>query len=82
MGSQNIGYDLNGNLTSDGAFAFAYDPENRLMAATKTGTSVAYAYDPLGRRTTKTVNRTIRPPPRCRKTRLLQAAFARLRMRL
>ncbi len=50
-----IGYDPNGNLTSDGTFAFAYDPENRLMTAAKTGTSVAYAYDPLGRRTTKSV---------------------------
>ncbi len=58
VGSQNIGYDLNGNLTSDGAFAFAYDPENRLMRAAKTGTSATYAYDPLGRRTTKTVNGT------------------------
>ncbi len=52
----NIGYDLNGNLTSDGSFAFGYDPENRLMKADKTDTSVAYAYDPLGRRTTKTVS--------------------------
>jgi RHS repeat-associated protein len=54
----NIGYDLNGNLTSDGTFAYGYDPQNRLMTVTKTGTSIAHAYDPLGRRTAKTVNGT------------------------
>jgi len=39
-------------------FSFAYDPENRLMSASKSGMSAAYAYDPLGRRTAKTVNGT------------------------
>ncbi|HEY7641678.1 MAG TPA: RHS repeat-associated core domain-containing protein [Steroidobacteraceae bacterium] len=40
-------YDLNGNLTSDGAASYVYDAENRLVSAnlgTKTLT-----YDPLGR---------------------------------
>src|SRR6202012_5189489 len=51
-------YDCNGNLTSDGMLALAYDPENHLVTAAKTGMSATYAYDPLGRRTTKTVNST------------------------
>jgi RHS repeat-associated protein len=54
-GSANIGYDLNGNLSSDSSYLYQYDPENRLMMAAKTGTSVTYAYDPLGRRTAKAV---------------------------
>src|ERR1700741_866372 len=56
--AQAISYDCNGNLTGDGVFSFAYDPENRLMSASKSGMSAAYAYDPLGRRTAKTVNGT------------------------
>ncbi len=51
-----IGYDLNGNLTGDGTFTFAYDAENRLTSAAATGTTAAYAHDGLGRRTSKTVN--------------------------
>jgi RHS repeat-associated protein len=54
-GSANIGYDLNGNLTSDSTFAYGYDPENRLITANRSGQGVTYAYDPLGRRTTKSV---------------------------
>lgn len=50
-----IGYDANGNLTSDGTFTFAYDVENRLTSSQKTGVSTAYAYDPLGRRYQKVV---------------------------
>ena len=49
-------YDGNGNLTSDGTFAYAYDPENHLLSANKTGTAATYAYDSLGRRAAKTVN--------------------------
>jgi RHS repeat-associated protein len=60
-GSLVTGYllDLNGNLTggtiAGAAWAYAYDPENRLITANKSGGSVAatYAYDPLGRRTHK-----------------------------
>jgi RHS repeat-associated protein len=48
-------YDTRGNLTNDGTFAYAYDPENRLVSATKSDNSVqaAYLYDPLGRRVKK-----------------------------
>ncbi|MGH8168859.1 MAG: hypothetical protein ACREQ1_16590, partial [Woeseiaceae bacterium] len=41
-------YDLNGNLSSDGATSFGYDAENRLVAASGAQTA-ALAYDPLGR---------------------------------
>jgi len=54
--AQQYSYDCNGNLTGDGTWAYAYDPENRLITANKTtgGTVAAtYAYDPLGRRVEK-----------------------------
>lgn len=57
-GSQVFSYDCNGNLTGDGTWTFGYDPENRLMTASKNsgGTvSASFAYDPLGRRTLKSV---------------------------
>jgi RHS repeat-associated protein len=50
-----IGYDANGNLTSDGIFTFAYDVENRLTTSANTSGSAIYAYDPLGRRYQKLV---------------------------
>ena len=53
------GYDLNGNLTSDGTYAYEYDEENRLRSATGAGNSIAYDYDPLERRRAKTVNGTM-----------------------
>jgi RHS repeat-associated protein len=46
-------YDSNGNLHTDAAFTYLYDPENHLVSATGTGLAAAYAYDPLGRRTQK-----------------------------
>jgi RHS repeat-associated protein len=47
IGAAPFGYDLNGNLTSDGAGnIFGYDVENRLI--TKSG-GVMLSYDPLGR---------------------------------
>jgi YD repeat-containing protein len=49
-------YDANGNLTSDGALTFEYDEENRLRAASGTGMTATYEYDPLGRRRAKIVN--------------------------
>jgi len=45
-GSASFGYDLNGNLTSDGSRTYVYDIENRLVSATP---AVTLAYDPLGR---------------------------------
>jgi RHS repeat-associated protein len=40
-------YDLNGNLTSDGATSFVYDAENRLVSAN--GSTKTLTYDPMGR---------------------------------
>jgi RHS repeat-associated protein len=41
-----FGYDLNGNLTSDGTHSYTYDIENRLVGAPG---NLILAYDPLGR---------------------------------
>jgi RHS repeat-associated protein len=49
-------YDKRGNLTKDGVWTYSYDTENRLVSASKTGTTVTYAYDALDRRLSKTVN--------------------------
>ncbi len=51
-----LAYDANGNLTSDGVWALAYDAQNMLRTATKAGATNTYAYDPLGRRQAKTVD--------------------------
>jgi RHS repeat-associated protein len=48
-GTQSIGYDLNGNQTNENAWAFSYDRENRLVAATSVSSVVQYSYDALGR---------------------------------
>ena len=55
VGTNNYTYDATGNLTSDGTFTYAYDYENRLISANKTGTAASYKYDPFGRRTEKTI---------------------------
>jgi YD repeat-containing protein len=47
-GSASFTYDANGNLTNDGANAYVYDAENRLVTATG-GHAASLAYDPLGR---------------------------------
>jgi len=45
----NLGYDLNGNLTSNGPIIYTYDVENRLLTASGGGYSATLTYDPLGR---------------------------------
>jgi len=45
-GNATFGYDLNGNLISDGSRTFTYDVENRLVGATG---NLVLTYDPLGR---------------------------------
>ena len=42
-------HDANGNLTGDGTWTYAYDQNNRLKTASKSGTSAALAYDAEGR---------------------------------
>ena len=48
-------YDNNGNLTSDGTNTYVWDARNRLVGISG-GTAATFAYDPLGRRTSKTIN--------------------------
>jgi RHS repeat-associated protein len=45
-GTAAFGYDLNGNLTSDGSRTYTYDIENRLVGASG---GLVLIYDPLGR---------------------------------
>jgi RHS repeat-associated protein len=51
-------HDKRGNLVSDGTWTYGYDAENRLVSATKPGTTASYSYDPFGRRLKKSVNGT------------------------
>ena len=51
--AQTLSYDADGNLTGDGAMNLAYDPENRLVLVSGS-VAATYAFDPLGRRQTKT----------------------------
>ena len=51
-------YDLDGNLAGDGVWTYGHDPEGRLVAATRPGTTLAYGYDALGRRRSRSVNGT------------------------
>ncbi len=50
-------FDLNGNLTNDGTNAYTWDARNRL-ASLSGGATASFQYDPLGRRTSKTINST------------------------
>ena len=59
VGGVQFDYDLNGNLTADGVLSLGYDPENRLVVATRLGTNIVYKYDAFGRRIEKNVNGTI-----------------------
>ncbi len=47
-GAATLGWDTNGNLTSDGSTTFVYDTENRLTGASG-AKSATLTYDPLGR---------------------------------
>ena len=46
VGSAQLAYDANGNLTSDGTTSYVYDAENRLVQASN---GAELRYDPLGR---------------------------------
>ena len=49
-------YDEDGNLTSDGEKAYAWDARNRLVSLSGGGVAASFSYDAFGRRVTKTVN--------------------------
>ena len=50
-------YDVDGNMTSDGRFAYTWDDENRMASASNAEVVVTYAYDHKGRMIRKTVSR-------------------------
>lgn len=56
VGGVAFGYDVNGNLTGDGANAYGYDAQNRLRSATTAIHNATYEYDPMGRRSMKVVD--------------------------
>jgi RHS repeat-associated protein len=49
-------FDDNGNMTSDGVYAYTYDSANRLSGVNKEGTAISYSYNGLGDRTKQTIN--------------------------
>ena len=48
-------YDANGNLTNDGVSTYQLNARNRLLGISG-GVTANFAYDPLGRRVSKTIN--------------------------
>jgi YD repeat-containing protein len=57
FGPQNLTYDLNGNLTSDGTNTFVWDARSRLIGITGPAPA-SFVYDSLGRRRDKALNTT------------------------
>ena len=64
-GSSYIGYDADGNLTSDGRWTYTWDAENRLTSMQTTSAAISaglpgkkleFRYDSTGRRTSKKVS--------------------------
>jgi len=55
--STSLIYDLAGNLTSDGTNTYTWNARNQLTSISG-GTSASFAYDPLGRRSTRTIGST------------------------
>jgi len=52
-----LGYDANGNLTSEGTTEYKWNARNQLTTISG-GTTATYAYDPFGRRITRTLGGT------------------------
>ncbi|MBS1801233.1 MAG: Ig-like domain-containing protein [Acidobacteria bacterium] len=53
--SMPLTYDVNGNLTNDGLHTYSWDARNHLVSI-DSGGAATYAYDPFGRRITKTIS--------------------------
>ncbi len=51
-------YDTNGNLTSNATSSYTYNDRNQLTSITQGSNTWSFAYDPFGRRTSKTLNGT------------------------
>ena len=58
LAESTLSYDADGNMTQDGTWTYGYDVENRLISMNKTGQSLAFSYDYLGRRIQKVVTGT------------------------
>ncbi|GAA2808641.1 hypothetical protein GCM10010505_38540 [Kitasatospora aburaviensis] len=58
VGGKAVGYDADGNLTSDGTTAYTWNARGQLVALNGPGTTAAFAYDAHGRRTSRTVGAT------------------------
>jgi len=54
--SRTYTYDANGNVISDGVYSYSFDLTNRLIGASGSGMTAAYAYNGLGQRAEKQVN--------------------------
>ena len=53
--TQNLVYDVNGNLTSDGTRTFGWDAENRLVSITSDGIVEQFIYNGIGQRVGQTL---------------------------
>jgi len=56
FGGQSLTYDLNGNLTGDGVNSYTWNARNQLASMNGPGLTASFEYDPVGRRTNKTIN--------------------------
>lgn len=70
VGGSSYSYNGNGCLTGDGIWSYTYSTEKQLLTASKTGTSLSFKYDPLGRQVEKAVGAV--------KTRFYYSGFQRL----
>jgi RHS repeat-associated protein len=52
-GAAGLTYDARGNVRTKGTRSYLYDKDNRLTAASQTGTSLSFTYDALGRNLTQ-----------------------------
>jgi RHS repeat-associated protein len=59
VGGQAQTYAPDGGLTSEGAWSYGYDQEDRLVTAEGPGVNATYTYDSFGRRVAKNVNGTV-----------------------
>ena len=58
LAESTLAHDADGNLTQDGTWTYIYDGENRLQKMSKSGQTLTFTYDYLGRRIRKVVTGT------------------------
>jgi RHS repeat-associated protein len=58
LAESTLAHDADGNLTEDGTWTYTYDGENRLQSMSKSGQTLTFTYDYLGRRIRKLVTGT------------------------